>query len=177
MLILKNEAFDIPFVNQIADNANTFVDVFLSTCQFDSFLYLFEHYFLSKYIVNPLDEISPDEDPESVHEQINSPFYPYFLVLLHHMVEVFKTGIFECLNQGLVLREEFIRLILFRFEHLPQEYLTWYQILENEPFLSFCPYVDHLEMLLCLLEVLVHQCVFRLQEQEVIPELVLRIAR
>jgi hypothetical protein len=55
---------------------------------------MLHHDLLAHNAVNTLDKIPPNNDPESVHKEIDSSFDPDFLVFLEGLIEIFETSVF-----------------------------------------------------------------------------------
>ncbi len=160
MFILINYSFYISFINKVSDYAYAFVDILLSSCYFHCFLYVLEHYFLSKNIVHLLYQISPDENSKSVHQKINTSLNPNLLIFLNSIVKVFKACIFQSFNQCFILRKILIRSIWFRFKHFSKEYFARNEIFENKSLLGWGFDIDHLEAFLCLFKRLINESMF-----------------
>ena len=107
-------------------------------------------------MIDSLDQVSPNKDSESVHQEVDSSLDPYLLVLLDRVVEILETGVFQSFDQRLILRKVLIWPIRLWFEHLTQKDLTRYQVLEHQTLLGWSLNVNHFEMLLGFLELFIH---------------------
>ena len=92
--IVKDIAFDVPIMNQIANNAHNLADVLISTTEFNSFEDIIKVKFVSQDLMDFFQQIPPDYDPKLIHNQIDASFNPQFLIFFYSIVVLTKVCIY-----------------------------------------------------------------------------------
>lgn len=73
---MKDITFDIPFIDEIRNYADTFLYTLMATPELHCLFNELQIDFAANDLEEMFDESAPEDDPDSIHEQVDAPFQP-----------------------------------------------------------------------------------------------------
>ena len=133
-----------------------------------SFLYYLKIYLIPHDCLQSFQQISPQNNPHSIHQQVNTSLKPHFLIFMIEFIIFLEIALKHSIGNRKILIIILPFTLIHGFKHLPKQHFTRNQISQNESLLRLRQEADFRKAFFCFFKILIDQRILPFLEQKII---------